>query len=139
MKSILYKSLTYFLIIFVSVSSSAELVYLAKVNFGGKIFNDIITLSEPIGHSKSINGSLTVPGVFTTKFVGVKKVSFETPNLEFQTTAIEKGKKIFIYGYLELEQGHRLSGYLNVKLSSEGEPVTANLSGALIYEERNEN
>lgn len=116
-------------------ASQAELVYLAKVNFAGKIFTDIIILEHPIGEKQNINGSLTVPGVFNTKFLGHQV--FDNPTISFNTTAIENGNTLNIRGYLKsVEPYERLTGFLDVYIGDSKNKVTAPLTAVLIHRDQ---
>ena len=115
----------------------AELVYLAKVDFAGTIFNDLLVLDSFIDEKPQTKGSLTVPGQFTTRFLGQRNYYKASPNISFSTTAIENGKEITIKGYIEedLFTNEILTGYLDVYLNRGKDVVRAELSAELIYKD----
>ena len=116
--------------------SHAELVYLAKVNFNGTIFNDILVLESELKDKVKVNGSLSVPGVFTTQFIGRRSYT-KSPSIFFKTTAIENGNEITIEGFLEGSSisNKNLTGYLDVYLNEGKEKVRAELNAELIYKD----
>lgn len=117
-------------------ASQAELTYLAEVNFAGKIFKDIIILDHPVGERYQINGTLTVPGAFTTKFVGYQGYQ-ANPSIGFQAEAIENGNSLIIHGFLEgtYQSNKTLKGYLDVYIGDSKKKVRAPLRAILIHED----
>ncbi len=134
--NIIMKSFVILLGLVVSSVSQAELVYLAKVNFAGTMFNDILVLESSLKDKLIIKGSLTVPGAFTTNFEGRRGYKAD-PSINFKTTAIENGKEIIIEGYIEGSyfSDDKLTGYLDVYLDEGKKKVRAELSAELIYED----
>jgi hypothetical protein len=84
-------------------NARADLIYLAKVDFSGKIFNDILTLRSlprpgrliPPLDPKMANGTFTSPGNFTTKVHAVQKIMWSyLYNMEIAGETVENGNPL---------------------------------------------
>lgn len=61
-------------------SAHAEVIFLAKVQFAERIFHDILVLQQnPSTRPKTLEGSFTVPGQFTSQVTGRTRPFWTSP------------------------------------------------------------
>ena len=109
---------------------------MAKVNFGGKEFIDVLSFGDVKTDKKTgevlKSGTLTVPGQFTTKFTA-KQVVGKNGKYSFLTTAKEFGRELKISGDIRfLEDKTKIEGHLDVSMPGK-KSVRASLSGKRVY------
>lgn len=124
------------LILSASISVQAESYYMAKVNFGGKDFIDVFSFKkakvDSVKKRKVREGTLTVPGQFTTKFVA-ENIQAKARGYTFSTKAMEFGRELSIRGEIFFnEDESRVEGKLFVSLPGK-ETVEAKLNGPKVY------
>ncbi len=98
-------------------AAQADTIYAAQTQIGQNTFEDILTFkTKPTFKEagKPLQGTVTVPGVFTAKMVGTTVIEpGKVPRLSFKILAVEGGKTFEVqYELYSLYNGYLLHGTL---------------------------
>jgi hypothetical protein len=127
-KGAIMKKLIIFVLLSISSSVFAEDVYVLRTKIGDKVFNDIFTYGGCV-YPQIVNGTITVPGVFTSA-VEEGKCSFNWngEHINFKIKVKENNEEYYVVYTLSI-RGQSISGRI-IKETQE----MATIEGELIYE-----